>query len=85
MAQRLRRMVARQGRAVREDREMTAVNVRVEPFWAKHNRRSFFVYLPVAFVVFVQSSWRVGSRATISIGINVHDNGTQAIWRGVNR
>ena len=56
MAQRLRRMVARQGRAVREDREMTAVNVRVEPFWAKHNRRSFFVYLPVAFVVFVQSS-----------------------------
>ena len=40
---------------IREDREMTAVKVQVELFWAKHNRRSFFVYLPVAFVVFVRS------------------------------
>ena len=48
-------------------------------------KASIFVYLPVAFLVFFQSSWRVGNRATVSIGINVHYNGPQAIWRGVDR
>ena len=54
---------------IREDHEMTAVKVQVEPFWAKRNRRSYFVYLPVTFVVFVQSWWRVGNRVTVFIRI----------------
>ena len=54
---------------IREDREMTAVKVQVEPFSARHNRQSLFVYiyLPVTVVVFVQSSWRVGNRVPVSI------------------
>ena len=98
MAQRWRPMAACEGIAVlrtknslqrlmiHEDREMMAVlRYKWNRFRPKITAKaSICLSVRCIFSVF-QSSWRVSNRATVSIGINVHYNGTQTIRRGVDR
>ena len=67
---------------IREDREMTAVKVQVEPFWARHNPT-----YKASLYISARSGCRVRSEFVTrrQSGAGFHYNGTQTVWRVVNR